>query len=417
MTNKERNLVMQPFDPAAAYAASRHTFGEHGGVNMSIEASSTFTVMAASTMPAIFAGDRTPDRDGCFLYGRHFNPTVYALASELAAFEATQAAYCTASGLSAIGAVITQLCNSGDHVVASNTLYGGTHALLGEYLPAKAGVHTTFVPISDLDAVEAAFTPKTRLLYTETLANPTLVVADLPRLAEIAHRHGVPLVVDNTFCPIFITPSRFGADVVVHSLTKYISGASDLIAGAVCGSSELIAKMMDLHMGSLMLLGATMDSRIAFELALRLPHLPLRMAEHGRRTLEICSRLEKAGAHVRYPGLESHPQHALIRSLANPGYGFGAIFTVDLGTTQRANTFLERMQNQHHAGFIAVSLGYAETLMTCSAISTSSELDDASMRAAGISPGLVRLSLGYTGTVDDRYEQIRESLQFVGALG
>lgn len=407
---------MQPFDPAAAYAASRHTFGEHGGVNMSIEASSTFTVMAASTMPAIFAGARTPDRDGCFLYGRHFNPTVYALASELAAIEATQAAYCTASGLSAIGAPLLQLCNSGDHIVASNTLYGGTHALLAEYLPAKAAIHTSFVPITDFSAIEAAITPRTRALYTETLANPTLVVADLPRLAAIAHRHGIPLVVDNTFCPIFITPSRFGADIVVHSLTKYISGASDMIAGAVCGSSEFISSMMDLHMGSLMLLGATMDARIAFELATRLPHLPLRMAEHGRRTLEICRRLEADGASVRYPGLQSHPQHELMRGLANPGYGMGAIFTVDLETTERANAFLERMQNHHRGGFIAVSLGYAETLMTCSAISTSSELDDTAMRAAGISPGLVRLSLGYTGTVDQRYEEIRESLQFAGAL-
>jgi len=407
---------MQPFDPAAAFAASRHTFGEHGGVNMSIEASSTFTVMAASTMPDIFAGARTPDRDGCFLYGRHFNPTVFALASELAAIEATQAAYCTASGLSAIGAALLQLCNSGDHIVASNTLYGGTHALLAEYFPAKAGIKTSFVPVTDLAAVEAAITPRTRALYTETLANPTLVVADLPQLAAIAHRHGIPLVVDNTFCPIFITPTRFGADIVVHSLTKYISGASDMIAGAVCGSSEFISSMMDLHMGSLMLLGATMDARIAFELATRLPHLPLRMAEHGRRTLDICRRLEADGASVRYPGLQSHPQHELIHGLSNPGYGTGAIFTVDLETTERANAFLERMQNHHRGGFIAVSLGYAETLMTCSAISTSSELDDVAMRAAGISPGLVRLSLGYTGTVDQRYEEIRESLQFAGAL-
>ena len=405
-----------PFDPVAALASARHEFGEHGGVNMSIEASTTFTVMAADTMPEIFAGHRTADRDGCFLYARHFNPTVYALGRELAALEATEAGYACASGMAAIAAALLQSCDAGDHVVASNAIYGGTHALLAEYLPKKAGIKTTFAPVTDLAAIEAAFTPRTRVLYTETVSNPTLVVADLAALADIAHRYGAVLIVDNTFSPVMITPTRFGADVVVHSLTKFVNGASDLVGGAVLGSTDLVGQLMDLHTGSLMLLGPTMDPRIAFEVSTRLPHLPLRMAEHGRRAMLFARRLDELGAPVVYPGLPGHPQHALMQRQLNPGRGFGGLFTLDLGDPARASRFMETLQNEERFGFMAVSLGYAETLMSCSATSTSSELGDDALRAAGVSPGLVRISLGYTGNVEDRWAQLERALHAVGVL-
>ncbi|MCE9575209.1 MAG: aminotransferase class I/II-fold pyridoxal phosphate-dependent enzyme [Deltaproteobacteria bacterium] len=405
------------FDPAAALASAKHEFGEHGGVNMSIEASTTFTVMAAATMPEIFAGRRTVDRDGCFLYARHFNPTVWTLGRELAALEDAEAGYCCASGMAAIAATLLQLCDAGDHVVASSAVYGGTHALLAEFLPAKAGVTATFVPIDDLAAVEAAIGPRTRVLFTETVANPTLVVADLPALAAIAHRHGVALVVDNTFCPVIVTPTRHGADVVVHSLTKFINGASDLVAGAILGKAELIGRLMDLHTGALMLLGPTMDPRAAFEVSMRLPHLPLRIAEHSRRAQILCERLAALDVPVVYPGLPTHPQHALLARLANPGYGAGGLFTIDLGDRARAYRFMEVLQNEHRFGFMAVSLGYAETLMSCSASSTSSELDDAALAAAGIGAGLVRISIGYTGALEDRWAQLHAALVTVGMLG
>ena len=405
-----------PFDPAAALAAAKHEFGEHGGVNMSIEASTTFTVMTASTMPEIFAGHRTVERDGCFLYARHFNPTVYTLGRELAALEDAEAGYCCASGMAAISATLLQLCDAGDHVVSSNAIYGGTHALLAELLPAKAGVTTTFVPIDDLAAVEAAITPRTRVVYTESVSNPTLVVADLAALADLAHRRGAALVVDNTFTPVLITPTRFGADVVVHSLTKFINGASDLIAGAIVGRADFVTRLMDLHTGTLMLLGPTMDPRAAFEVSMRLPHLPLRMAEHSRRAQVLAERLTDLGVAVGYPGLPTHPQHALLRAQLNPGYGFGGLLTIDLGTAERASRCMEILQNRHRFGFMAVSLGYAETLMSCSATSTSSELDDAALRAAGISPGLVRVSVGYTGALEDRWTQLRAALVEVGAV-
>ncbi len=403
------------FDPVRALAAAKHTFGEHGGVNLSIEASTTFTVLSADTMPALFAGQRTADRDGCYLYGRHFNPTVYALGRELAAMEGTEGGYCCASGIAAIAAAIMQLCDHGDHVVASRAVYGGSHALLGELLPAKAGVTTTFVAITDLAAVEAAFTPRTRVLFTETLSNPTLEVADIAALAAIAHRHGAVLVVDNTFCPMMISPARLGADVVVHSLTKFINGASDLIAGAILGREAFIHRLMDLHTGTLMLLGPTMDPRAAFEVSMRLPHLALRIAEHSRRALTFATRMAELGVAVTYPGLVTHPQYGLMRRQLNPGHGFGGLLTIDLGERARADRFLDELQRKHRFGFIAVSLGYAETLMTTSASSTSSELSDDELRAAGIGPGLVRMSVGITGDLEERWAALRAALATVNA--
>jgi len=408
---------MKKFDPIRSFANLRHEFGEHGGVNMSVEASTTFTVLDPETMPEIFQGHLGPDVGGCYLYGRHFNPTVYVLGRQIAAYEGAEAGYCTASGMAAISAVVTQLCDTGDHVVASRTVYGGTFALLRDYLPLKAGVATTFVDVSDLAAVERAFTPRTRVLYCETMSNPTLRVADIPALADIAHRHGAVLVVDNTFAPLIVAPIQHGADVVVHSLTKFMNGASDHIAGAVCGTTAFIMKLMDLHTGSLMLLGPTMDPQVAFDISLRLPHLGLRMAEHSRRAHAVATRLVECGLPVTYPGLPEHADHELLLRLANPDFGHGGLLTLDLGSRERAFDFMGRLQNEHQFGLMAVSLGYSETLMSCSAASTSSEMPEDELAKAGIRPGLVRLSLGYTGTLEQRWGQLRSVLADMGLVG
>jgi len=407
---------MSSSDPIESLAEMRHEFGEHGGVNMSIEASTTFTVMRAETMPEIFRGRLGPEQGGCFLYGRHFNPTVYVLGRQLAALEGTEAAYCSGSGMSAIACTIMQLCGHGDHVVASDTLYGGSFALLNEFLPAKAGLDVTFVHMTDFDAIEAAFTERTRVLYVESMSNPTLVVADIPRLAEIAHKHNAQLVVDNTFCPLVISPARLGADVVVHSLTKFVNGASDIIAGAVCGSNELITSMMDLHTGALMLLGPTMDPQIAYAISLRLPHLGIRMQEHSRRAQAFAERLEEMKVPVTYPGLPSHPQHALLEKIGNAEFGCGGLLGVDMGTTERAYKLMETLQNKDRFGFMAVSLGYFETLMSCSGSSTSSELPSEAQARAGISPGFVRLSIGYTGSLEQRWSQFLDALKVVDVV-
>lgn len=404
---------MQDFDPVDNMVRQRREFGEHGGVNMSIEASTTFTVMQADKMPDIFQGRAGPDQGGCYLYGRHFNPTVYALGHQLAAMEGAEAGYCTASGLGAISAVAMQLCTVGDHAVVSDTIYGGTFALFKEFLPKRMGLKVDFVDTSDLAQVEAACRRGTRMIYVESMANPTLEVADLPALAKIAHRYGAQLVVDNTFTPLMIAPIAHGADIVVHSLTKFINGASDIVAGAICGTTAFISSLMDLHDGALMLLGPTMDPHQASQISLRLPHLGLRMTEHSHRAALFASRLRKLGAKVGYPGLPDHPAHALLGQLGRPEFGYGGLLTIDMGTTEAAFSLLDQLQNTEHFGYMAVSLGYFDTLMSCSAASTSSEMSPDDLHAAGITPGLVRMSVGITGTPEQRWEQLERAYRKV----
>ena len=403
-------------DPVERLATLRHEFGEHGGVNMSIEASTTFTVLEAGTMPEIFQGRLGPDAGGCYLYGRHFNPTVYVLGRQLAAMEGAEAGYCAASGLGAISAALLGLLDQGDHVVAGDTLYGGTWAMLAEFLPRKCGITTTFVDVSDPDAVAAAMTDRTKVVYCESMTNPTLRVADLPRLAEIAHARGAKLVVDNTFAPLAITPIDHGADVVVHSLTKFVNGASDFIAGAVVGTGEFIGSLMDLHTGPLMILGPTMDPQVAHSISLRLPHLPLRMIEHARRAQTFAERLRDLGVPVGYPGLAEHPDHDLLNRIGRAEYGHGGLLTIDAGTQARAERLMEDLQNTEGFGWMAVSLGYFDTLMSCSASSTSSEMTEDALTAAGIAPGLVRMSVGFTGSVEQRWSQLESSLRRVGLV-
>ncbi len=407
---------MKDFDPIESLAEMQHEFGEHGGVNMSVEASTTFTVMEAATMPAIFAGRRDPDHGGCYLYGRHFNPTVYVLGRQIAALEGTESAYCTASGMAAIAATVMQVCRPGDQIVSSRSIYGGTYALFREFLPTRCGLNITFVDPSDHAAVTRAFTDKTRMLYVESMSNPTLEVVDLPALAEIAHQRDALFVVDNTFTPLILSPARHGADIVLHSLTKFINGASDIIAGAVCARKSFIGNLMDVHDGALMLLGPTMDPQVAFKISLRVPHLGLRMAEHSRRAQIIAQRLAEGGVPVIYPGLPEHRDHELLKRLAHPNYGFGGILCIDLGEIKRAYEFMEILQNKDRFGFIAVSLGYFDTLMSCSSTSTSSEMPEEDQARAGISPGLVRLSIGYTGSLEQRWKQLSEALHILNML-
>jgi methionine-gamma-lyase len=261
--------------------------------------------------------------------------------------------------------------------------------------------------------VAGAMTGRTRLIFVETFANPTLAVADIPRLADLAHRNGARLVVDNTFSPVVVSPARLGADIVVHSLTKFVSGASDVIAGAICGTHDFVGSLMDVNTGALMLLGPTMDPFVAEKLSLRLPHLGIRMAEHGRRALALCERLETLGYPAIYPGLATHPDHALLTRLANPGYGHSGVFGLDLGSLVRAERFLEILQNDVHFGFIAVSLGYFDSLLTVPSESVSSELGSGEQTRAGITEGLVRIALGYTGTLDQRWDQLAGALRLL----
>lgn len=404
---------MQSFNPEQALLEARREFGEHGGVTPSISRSSTFTVMEPSTMPEIFQGIRGPDKGGCFLYSRHFNPTVDVLARYLAAMEGTESAVCTASGMAAISSTLLQLCKIGDHIVSSDSVYGGTHALL-DRLFLEMGITTTFVDQAYTAAFENAIEPNTRVIYTETVGNPTLKVADIPALSRLARDRGLILVVDNTFTPLIVTPAKLGADVVVNSMTKFVNGASDLLAGAICADKDFVYELMDLHTGRIMLLGPTMDPRSAFDLIQRLPHLSIRMREHSARAMAIAGKLQELGVQVTYPGLPSHGQHELIKSMINPGFGYGGVLTIDCHTKVKAEELLSVLQNQEQFGLIAVSLGYYDTLMSCSSSSTSSEIPPEDQATMGLSPGLVRLSIGITGSLETRLQQIERAVRTVG---
>ena len=280
----------------------------------------------------------------------------------------------------------------------------------------QTDITTTFVDINDKEAVQAAMTDRTRVVYAESVSNPTLRVADLPMLAEVAHAHDAKLVVDNTFTPLAITPMDHGADVVVHSLTKFVNGASDFIAGAVCGTGEFVGSLMDLHVGPLMILGPTMDPQVAHSISLRVPHLPIRMIEHARRAQVFAERLKELGVSVSYPGLKDRQDHDLFCKIGRPEYGFGGLLTIDAGSRERAESLMDDLQNTEGFGFMAVSLGYFDTLMSCSASSTSSELSDDALRAAGIAPGLLRMSIGFTGSLEQRWQQLERALRRVALI-
>ncbi len=406
---------MAQHNPERALCATRREFGEHGGVTPSIERSSTFTVMEPGTMPEIFEGRRGPSQGGCYLYSRHFNPTVDVLARYLAAMEGTEYAACAGSGMAAISSCLLQLCRHGDHIVSSDTIYGGSHALLADLLP-DMDIHTTFVDPTDVHAFEQAITPRTRVLFTEVEGNPTLKIADIPALARLAHAQGIKLVVDNTFSPMLFAPASLGADIVVYSLTKFVNGASDVVAGAICAEKDFILQLMDLHTGRLMLLGPTMDPRVAFDVIQRLPHLAIRMKEHARRAQALAEHLSKLGAPVTYPGLPGHPQHELFKQLRNADFGFGGMLTIDCGTREKAEDLMTVLQNTEEFGLMAVSLGYFDTLISCSGSSTASEIPVQEQARMGLSPGLLRISVGFTGALEDRLAQMERAVRSVELL-
>jgi methionine-gamma-lyase len=379
-------------------------FGEEGGVVPVIDVAATSTFLDPADMERTFQGEMP----GCYLYSRHSNPTVNIFGKKIAAMEGAPAALGVASGMAAIASAIDQLfrnestrlgksglSQAGGHLVCSNTVYGGTYALFKNIFPSR-GIDVTFTDIANLAAVERALRPETKVLYVETLSNPLLSVSDIRGLAALCRKKGVKLVVDNTFTPLIVRPLDLGADVVVHSCTKFISGSSDLIAGAIVGTEEFIASLIDVNHGAVMLGGPVMDPRVAHELYLRMDHLPVRMQAHGRVAEFLASRMSELKIPVIYPSLPSHPQAKLFREIANPNYGAGGILTVDCGTSERAQVLATKLQDEKF-GLYAVSLGFSRTLMSCSAKSTSSEIPDSEQKAMGLSPGLLRFSIGYLG--------------------
>ena len=260
-------------------------FGEFGGVNPSISDSSTYTFLSAKTMFDTFEGNA----DGCYLYSRHSSPSNLYLGQALAAMEGTETANVTASGMGAITAVILELCKANDHVVCSRTIYGGTYAFLKNFTPSF-GIDTSFIDITNLAAVEAAITPKTKVIYCESVSNPLLEVADIKALSAIAKKHNLKLIVYNTFSPLSISPYKLGADVIIHSLTKFINGSSDTVGGVVCGTQEFINQLRDVNSGACMLLGSTMDSFRSASILKNLRTLHIRMQQHSKNAQFLAER-------------------------------------------------------------------------------------------------------------------------------
>ena len=395
------------FQPANAIQDLQN-FGEFGGVNPSITDSSTYTYLAGRTMEEVFGGER----EGCYLYSRHLNPSSSYLATAVAAMENTEAAQVTASGMGAISSVLMQLCSSGDQIVSSRTIYGGTYAFMKHFLP-RFKIETSFVDINDLAAVEAAISDNTKVLYCETLSNPLLEVADIPSLAQIARKYGITLVVDNTFTPMIFSPKEDGADVVIHSLTKFINGASDTVGGVVCATKAFVHQLIDVNTGAAMLLGPTMDSLRAAGILKNLHTLHVRMKQHSRNALYLAQQFEKMGLKVLYPGLPSHPQHHLFSEICNKEYGYGGMVTLDVQDMKLAYRLLEEMQNQN-IGYLAVSLGYYKTLFSVSGASTSSEISPEEQKEMGLSPGLIRFSIGLDNDIERTVERMVDCMKKVG---
>jgi methionine-gamma-lyase len=369
-------------------------FGEQGGVVPVVDVAVTSTFMKPGDMDKVFSGDLA----GCYLYSRHSNPTVDIFSQKIAALEGMEAGLGLASGMAAIHCALRQLMPKGGHVVASKTIYGGTFALMKNILP-QSGITTTFVDANDLNQVKQAITKDTQVLYVETMSNPLLRVADLRSLKQICLQSKIQLVVDNTFAPVLVQPSKFGADVVLHSCTKYISGASDMMGGAVVGSKEFISSLIDINFGMAMLTGPAMDPRVAQELYMRLDHLPVRMAAHSAAAAKLATALFEHKIDVVYPGLKNHPDHKLFSTQMNPEFGYGGMVVVDCKNIKRAQALASELQ-EIKFGLYAVSLGFSRTLMSVPAVSTSSEIPELDRHGMGLSDGLLRMSIGLVGDSD-----------------
>ena len=385
-------------------------FGEFGGVNPSISDSSTYTFLSAKTMFDTFEGNA----DGCYLYSRHSTPSNLYLGEALAAMEGTETANVTASGMGAITPVLLQICNAGDHIVSSRTIYGGTYAFLKNFTP-KLGIETTFVDITKLDLVEAAITKNTKVLYCESVSNPLLEVADIKGLSALAKKHHLKLVVDNTFSPLSISPAKLGADIVCHSLTKFINGSSDTVGGVVCGSQEFINDLRNVNDGACMLLGSTMDSLRAASILKNMRTLHIRMKQHSFNAAFLADKFEADGLKTVYPGLESHPSHQLFKTMMNTEYGFGGMLTIDAGSLDKANELMELMQHKN-LGYLAVSLGFYKTLFSAPGSSTSSEIPENEQKEMGLTDGLIRFSIGLDNDIERTYNMMKACMVEVGVL-
>lgn len=357
-------------------------------VSTPIFMSSTFAFTDADHGARIFAGEE----EGYF-YTRLGNPTTAALEREMAFLEGGEAALACASGMGATTVACLTLCRQGDRIVASNTLYGGTHQLFTQTLP-RLGITVVEVDARDPANVAAAIDDRTRLVHIETPANPTLVLIDIAALAGICRKRGVPLMVDNTFAtPYLQQPLQLGADIVLHSATKYIGGHGDTVAGILVGTKEFIHTALFETMRDV---GASISPFNSWLLLRGLKTLPVRMDKHCSNAMEIAQYLEfhPAVEKVVYPGLRTHPQHALAKQQMR---GFGGMVSFFVKGGREAGKLV---MNRVQLWTLAVSLGDVDSLIEHPASMTHSTYNEQALEEAGIGAGLIRLSAGLEDPAD-----------------
>ena len=351
----------RPETLAVRAGQERSQFGEH---SEALYLTSSFVFESAAQAAKRFSGE-----EGGNVYARFSNPTVSMFEERLAALEGAEDCVATASGMSAIMATVLAHLKQGDHIVASNSLFGATVQLFNNIL-SRTGITTTFVSHTDPAAWEAAIRPETRLFFLETPSNPLTEIADISKLVAIAHAKGILVAVDNCFCtPILQKPLELGADLVIHSATKYIDGQGRVLGGAVCGPKKLTEEVFKY----LRTAGPTLSAFNAWVLLKGLETLPLRVAAHSRNALAVAKHLEKARAVARvlYPGLKSHPQHALARRQMKDG---GPLVAFDLkGGKKAAFAFVDALKLIR----ISNNLGDAKSLITHPGTTTHKNLTDA----------------------------------------
>lgn len=385
-------------------------FGEYGDVNPSISDAATYTFLSVEKMQQLFS----EEVEGCFLYSRHSSPMNHYLSQALAALEGTEDAHVMASGMGAISSCLLQICGAGDEIVSSRTIYGGTYAIMKNFFP-KFGITTHFVNITDLNDIKSKINDKTKVIYCETISNPLLEIADLRELRKMADERGIKLVVDNTFSPMVVPAYKLGAHIVVYSLTKFINGTNDCVGGAVCGDHDFISSMKSVNDGAAMLLGPVLDSLRSSSILKNMRTLHIRMKQHSANAMHLAGELEKAGIKVFYPGLPSHPQHNLIKSMVDHKFGFSGMITIDAKDAETASKLMMAMQ-EAKVGYFAVSLGFYKTLFSSPGSSTSSEIPKEEQDAMGMTSGLVRFSMGLDNDIDDTTARIMQCMKVCGLL-
>lgn len=389
---------MPAFATRAIRVASRAPQVDQEPTAVPIYQTATFRAADTSELADVL-GDRRPG----YAYSRIDNPTADALAAAVAELEGAEAGLAFGSGMAAVAATLLAFLGAGDHVVAARALYGSTQTLLTGQL-ARLGVGTTFVDPTDHAAVRAAFTDRTRLLYVETISNPTIVVADLDAFVAIARQRGVPLVVDNTFAsPYLCRPVELGADLVIESATKWLGGHSDVLAGVVCGPDQRIADVRRVSVET----GGIVSPFSAFLVLRGIETLALRMERHSANALALAGLLEADPAvrRVYYPGLASHPQAEVARRQLRLG---GGMLAFDLGTREAGAVFLDALRVPERTA----SLGSVHTIAVHPPSTTHRQLSSDDLDRAGIAPGLVRLSVGLED-VDDLAADIAGGLRAV----